>query len=435
MPPSTGPIITGPGMPDGLSDSTQPGEFGFGDPSTPGVTGSVPGGRAGGRRSGSRTDPGRRRGVSRRGNNQPSHDAGDPLWGELEEAPRADLPDGRKLEHRGRLYRLYIRSAMVLAPVLLIANLLLLGQDNTPAPVAPSGLSDTANRSVAQVSVERWLAARPSPLPSGYVVGWDGAKRVADAPADEKGGASPYRLTAHTFTVATKGDTSRTYTVQVLLATSSIGGAVPVGEPALIPQPSTNDADLAGASRWPSLPSAAVSDAVESTVKLWAKAFTSGDADELRIAVGDPAKKHTYLPLAGVVLADTTVGEAAALWAAGHPTTDEQAAGTPPNRVVVSVELRLLWASDLQADEPPSTSDAPVVTYDVVVAGANTASPRVVAWGGPGTGPTLKAFSNAVTTTDVVESGLGAGAGVADGLPSSPSPSPSRADAGAGGGR
>ena len=41
--------------------------------------------------------------------------------------------------------------------------------------------------------------------------------------------------------------------------------------------------------------------------------------------------------------------------------------------------------------------------FDVLVSGADTASPRVVAWGGAGTGPSLTKYGNAIVGLDLVK--------------------------------
>ena len=52
--------------------------------------------------------------------------------------------------------------------------------------------------------------------------------------------------------------------------------------------------------------------------------------------------------------------------------------------------------SEPRRRQPRTRRPPPPVAFDVLVTGADTAAPRVVAWGGPGTGPTLVPFGNAV---------------------------------------
>ena len=64
------------------------------------------------------------------------------------------------------------------------------------------------------------------------------------------------------------------------------------------------------------------------------------------------------------------------------------------------VDLNLDWATAAPPTQEPVADSPdtlrPPVTFDVLVTGADTAAPRVVAWGGPGTGPTLVPYGNAV---------------------------------------
>jgi len=127
-------------------------------------------------------------------------------------------------------------------------------------------------------------------------------------------------------------------------------------------------------------------------VQAWAAAYTSGDPAALRLTVGDPDPARGYLPLTGVAAADTTVGPSTVL---------------DPATVAVRVELAITWptaepagsatAAVTSPAEPPAA--AAKVAFDVLVTGADTAAPRVVAWGGPGTGPELTPFRNAVPTS------------------------------------
>lgn len=324
-------------------------------------------------------------------------------WDQMEEAPRADLPDGQGIARRTRWLSWVAIAAMVMMPlVALIAASNML----TPTQVTVVKGGDNSNqavRSAAQIAVERWLALEPSPLPGGYVVTWDGAKNLAAAPAAQ-GEKSQYRLQAHTFTLATKSEDSRMFTATALMALSPSGGASAVGEPSLLPTAPLNDPELSTAARWPGLPSANISEETTKAVTAWARAYTSGDSQALRLVVNDPDPKHTYLPLVGSLLDAVEVNDAAGVWPAGHPTKEEENLNKQPSTLLVSVTLRLAWPVD--GEDPESGPALPAISYDVLVTGADTASPRVVAWSGPGLGVGLKPLVNAVKTTTTVTSGL-----------------------------
>ena len=85
------------------------------------------------------------------------------------------------------------------------------------------------------------------------------------------------------------------------------------------------------------------------------------------------------------------------------------------------------WDGPNRGDEnsdPRPTS----VSYDVLVQDPGTASPKVVAWGAAGSGPSLDAYQNAIT--DITEDQLvqpksDPSQGPDDETDSSPTPSPS----------
>ena len=60
--------------------------------------------------------------------------------------------------------------------------------------------------------------------------------------------------------------------------------------------------------------------------------------------------------------------------------------------MIAQVRVDVAWKSQGEAG---TGETAPALTYDVLIDRANTASPNIVAWGAPGTGPSLKKFGNA----------------------------------------
>jgi hypothetical protein len=130
---------------------------------------------------------------------------------------------------------------------------------------------------------------------------------------------------------------------------------------------------------------------VESAVEAWAKAFTSGDADSLRLAVADKEATHTYVPLFNVAAQKVAITYSSFL---PDPGADPAKAVTKGDQMIAQVAFTITWngAPPLKDGE-----SAPAVTYDILVSDAMSASPVVVSWGGPGTGPSLKAHGNALT--------------------------------------
>ena len=77
--------------------------------------------------------------------------------------------------------------------------------------------------------------------------------------------------------------------------------------------------------------------------------------------------------------------------------------------------LTLTWdvtrTTELPGTAAAKTTSGQSVSFDVLVTGADTAAPRVVAWGGPGSGPTLVPFGNAVAIGDLDRSAAPPAAG------------------------
>lgn len=298
--------------------------------------------------------------------------------------------------------RQYLIVAAVAAPILLLLILVQISNSVTAAEgsqvtTSTTGVLDTEDRqarATAINAVEQWLSTSPSPLPTGEVVSWDGAQTVPDVAEPEQGRTREEMgwpdLEVHSLTLSTASGTL--YRAEVTLELTA-AGAVAASTPSLIPYTPTGDATT-GIS-WPGAVTVQPADAVSQAATAWAEAFTSGDPAKLRLLVGDEDATHAYVPLSGVTLEDFSVTAAAV-----HPSADTVSDGA--NRLMVRAEGRLAWRG-----QPEDELDGRKVAYDLLVTGANTGSPRVVAWGGPGTGPTLEPFTNAAVGVEIVANGTG----------------------------
>jgi hypothetical protein len=142
---------------------------------------------------------------------------------------------------------------------------------------------------------------------------------------------------------------------------------------------------------WPGLvATSSAPSAVSQAVQSWADAYTSGNPATLALAVGDPNTADHYMPLSGVSAVSAAVVAAS------------QIGGARVNQMAVQVSLDITWADqqNSQTASGPSKGDSavnpqgPETTLDVLVDRAYTAAPVVVAWGPPGSGPTLTADQN-----------------------------------------
>lgn len=339
----------------------------------------------------------------------------DPLtdWLVADELPRAGLADAHKFARRARTYRVVVWASVFLLPLALLA---LFTTAAAPEPEIPSSDLDSPGKIVATQGVSDWLASTPEPLPGGVVLSWDGfSDEGLDTGVGDQGEGR--RLEVHYFSVA--DGHGNTYKVDIQVAVDPRGGAVVIAGPSLIPVPEPAGDDWQSGSTWPGYSKANTTDNTAQAVQAWANAFVSGDPNSLRLAVGDPDNDAYYAPLVGVVAAESKIVDAAhrsdstmivratleIQWL-GQPERNAPPTAPPPPPPAPKPDetpeekfLREL-AEHEQATAPPTapanTGTPTVVTFDLLVERAQTASPVVTAWGGPGTGPDLERYSNAV---------------------------------------
>ncbi|MGC0252675.1 hypothetical protein [Pseudactinotalea sp. Z1748] len=318
----------------------------------------------------------------------------------LAEAPRADLPEDRSMR-RARWTRRYVWAAVILlVPSLLVNIFIVFGNptavDEEDSGPAAAGVMDPLvleARALATATVSRWLASEPSPLPGGRLMSWNYAEdveSVAPVQTNNDGQEVPWdRILMHDMTI-TNGTT--VFSVRLNTSADLAEGVHVIGTPSLVPYAPASSSGFSGPV-WPGAQTVTTTDSISESINQWARAFTGGDPSALRLAVGDPEPNHAYMPMVGAELADTNIVSATVQ---EHMLGDDGRPPAEPEQVVVRVELTLQWpANEDEEDETSSTRAAPI-TYDVLVDRANTASPDVVAWGGPGQGPELIPYANAV---------------------------------------
>lgn len=300
--------------------------------------------------------------------------------------PRAGLPDANRLRRRSLLFRLWVWTGVVLLPLALLA-LFIGGGSKTAGTDASAATSP--GRAAATVALTSWLRNASTPLPGGVILGWTGSVQLGE-PVTEEGSELTTTITLERFDVAAAGVI---YDAGVQVATDSRGGSIAISTPSATPKaPPAND-DWEDVGPWAGFggSNAQSTPAIVKAVELWAEAFTSGDADTLRLSVGDPSARHTYSPLIGVASTTVAVGDG---W---------QASPDDDDTLVFRVTLSPVWASTpsttVAAAQGGSdvTPDAAGIAFDVLVKRASTASPVVVAWSPPGLGPDLKPYANAAT--------------------------------------
>lgn len=310
------------------------------------------------------------------------------MWEEAEEVPRAGIPSTERLNRRARWARRLLWAGVFLFPLVCFAAVVAFANGSSGRGSGSAVVQvDPGARAAAITTVTDWLVSVPAPLPGGTIVSWDSARGLPSAAPDKSNPkAVTATLTVHSLTV--RDGSGSMYTVEVLVAVDDLGEVAVVGTPSLLPVAPSSDW-ASSLVVWPGTQTTTATDSVKSAVGAWVESFTSGDPARLRLTVGDPDSNHAYVPLGGLLGADHTVGAAAWL---------VDVDGKPTSRMLVQVEVRFKWPRV----GAPSDKGPRVATYDLLVEGANSAAPRVVAWGGVGTGPVLVEYGNAVVGRQLV---------------------------------
>lgn len=330
-------------------------------------------------------------------------------WADTVEAPRTGIIDPDRVQRRTRLYRVAVWITVVSSPVLVAVLFVSLGKEQAALPpaahgtAAPAAEANSPGRAVATVAVQGWLAQKPSPLPGASILSWDGATALRAAPQPPAGSSDPgdpsdssnpqnsgsgipeARYETDEFTLVTKAGAFWDASIEVAVDSRPGGGAAAVTGVSItpVPGPASDAWDTDGP--WPGVAKqTSVSPSVGTAVQSWASAWTSGSAATLAQAVQDPDGSHSYTPVTGVATVSPSV-----LYAAPAPGgRDEE---------MVEVSLGITWRGQPAppANQGQGQQGTPTV-MDLLVAHAGTAAPVVVAWGPPGSGPTLRPYQNAL---------------------------------------
>lgn len=361
-----------------------------------------------------RPTPRRAKGARRR-------DPIDAMYEDADEIPQVSFEEQRRtgkksLRRLRRLLLINIPLNLVLGLGLLLVGAAWANQAITP-PAPPQEIKVTeVGRTQAESSLQQWLEQEGSAFSGATIASWDGvSNRTAVPKSDDEPG---FEALTHNFTIRTKsGDYMR---ASVRIAYSPQHGAKVISTPTVtaLAASATNDWDPD--STVPGWTTASATQPVSDAISAWGQAMT-GTPQDLKLAVRDETSGHVYSTLSGVSY--VSVNPASALTPA-----DKNGARTDPSTVVVTVTLNVK-ASDAASDDDRVTP----VQYDVLVRGADTAAPYVTAWGGVGSGPTLKDHSNSVSLTGQVDGSAPSGASDGGGADPSPAQSATASDPAQGG--
>ena len=311
-----------------------------------------------------------------------------------DEVPSPSLPDARRLARRQVWTRRYVKWSVVACPLLLLVALAAVTRTTKHAATLPPG---SPGQVAATIAIDKWLAETPSPLPGASILSFDGSSRVAP-PKGYKGPPLTWAGAIESFTLVSHPESSspQVWRVGVEVAIDKSGGAVALSGPSFLLAGEAQPGSWDQGGPWPGLQmTSSVSGSVQSVINNWLSAYTSGSDAELHLAVGDPNSSHTYVALSGVRQASDTVLAAAPVGKASQ------------GNLVVEVALDLVF--DHEHLPPPgqsglgvtgtsgtASSTGPQTTMDLLVAHASSAAPVVVAWGPPGSGPSLHSYENAI---------------------------------------
>ncbi|MBF4459542.1 hypothetical protein [Pseudoclavibacter sp. VKM Ac-2867] len=316
-------------------------------------------------------------------------------------ATNRQAPAAKKREMSRRAARRWLIAigVGVVGIAVVAGGSLLLQQREEPAPVLSTDLVDSDGKALAMASITTWLGQNPAPVPGGVLLSWDGvdttpAPTAAPGMSDRDVSALPgYAVELHHFTI--RDGQGYLYEASVQVESNELLGSRVADHPSLLriaPDAPTGQA-WGQKVVWSGWETASAPAPVEEAVQAWAAAFTSGDPKALRLVVGDPDTTHSYMPVGIALGASVEVAESAL----PIPADGEDA---PADTMLVRVNLNALLGAQ-PAPTAGETKKTSLMTYDLLVTGADTGSPRVVSWGGAGTGTSLEPYSVAVTGRDV----------------------------------
>lgn len=327
------------------------------------------------------------------------------LLDETDHSPFVDNPAAPEIARQRRSQQTMRRWFQIVAALVILGFLTVAMKTCTeiakpPETVDSLDVSSSVGKPVAVDELVRWLEADPAPVEGGRMVSWDGVEIIPvpeeQDPEDVDPNIPNYATEIHHFTVVdAKG---RVYAAFVTVRSNPTLGAVVVAAPSIMPvAPSADKGDWGAVTPWYGYSASQAKEPVVRAVDTWAAAFTGGDPEELRLVVGDGDSTRSYMPLGAA-----SDGKATIIASGLKLTSPDGGKVEDPSMMLVRVEIRASLNGQPTSTYSPSelTGREPIV-FDVLVQGADTASPRVVSWGAPGTGPSLEPYSVGISGRDI----------------------------------
>lgn len=310
-----------------------------------------------------------------------------PAWFESDEVPRVGTDTTSRLIRRQRWIRVFVWACVILMPIAALSTIAAVAHRAKSTASTGQASLDPVGRAPAEVALSQWLASSPPPVPGASILSWNGQTILPAYHPPRQAGAQTLDTAAPTFTAVVEhftvlGQNGAWYSAGVEVALNGSGGAVVLGTPSLEADPPPPSGSWASGTPWPGISASSSAPApVVQAVSGWAQAYGSGSPQTLTLAVGDTNPSDYFTPLSGVSSITATVANYAPLGPASA------------NEAVAEVNLSIVWNGE--TPPAPGSAQAPTVTMDLLIERASSAAPVVVAWGPPGSGPTLRPYQNA----------------------------------------
>ncbi len=287
--------------------------------------------------------------------------------------PKRDGDPDRQFSRRAfRLTGLrLLRWQRWIAIMLLLIVAYLMSNPPDASKPAPAADLDPAGRVESWALTEQWLA-KGALGADARIVSWNGQSH-----ATVSDGSKDMTLSVNTLIVDSAAGWWRVRTT-----------VTPDGR--LSGWPSVERLDLAGADdkgdtgMWKdTLGQLTASDMLDTTVRKWADAFMGSDSDMLTVLVNDPDPNAWYRAQ-GLGKAAAATIDGGAYLDKGNVDRNERRSDRAALRVTVTVA---------HADAGDGSAAQSQYSYDLLVADPD-GTPRILAWGAPGTGATLREHGN-----------------------------------------
>lgn len=339
---------------------------------------------------------------------------------DLVEEPTDTAELYRKRQKRSKWLRVYMYAVLLfLFPVSALVNFIHVG--NTVGNQEPVDIDTTATHSphkaMAVQEVTSYLNQDPAPLPGVSLSGWDYVESTSngklalensDNQPEDFDEALAEAVSHETHYLSLVSETGALYTASVEVAFSDTDGAWVTAPVSVTSQaPASSDTMISSGDTFPGrAPVSGNTTDIESAVQSWSESYFSADPVRLKQAVGDGSDNTAYMPMPKAANTSVSVNSMAVADEATFNEEQEQF-----DHLLARVTITVTWpdasngiaglvnsSDEESSDEEAAEAEEHVAefSYDVLLFGADTATPQVVSWGPVGSSDDLAEFSNGI---------------------------------------